>query len=287
MQELIAFDLNSLCPGDVLPVQLYVRDTTTLSRVLESGEPVTARFLEALEKTHPAVLVRTEQCRALADYLEFNVISERPDCLPIFLVSRLSQIVFSNIDTASIESLWRAALQITNEQHRVPFSRVINCTSVQSAHPWARKQVGIAWFMAMMLRAAQLNKATVGAGTFAALVHELEVLVDPALTNLSHTYPSVTLSILARHYPVNPIVYETLLLYRERIDGSGRPFGYEGHRVPLLAQYLGLVNSLGVSLIAPSSDLESKLSRLAESPSLVFSRELIEQAQWLVSERRT
>ncbi|MGB0645607.1 MAG: hypothetical protein ACPGQS_00455 [Bradymonadia bacterium] len=283
MQEFIALDLKSLWPGDVLPVQLFVRNTTTLSRVLESGEPVTARLLEDLEKTHTAVLVRAEQCRALADYIEFNVIDGRQECLPAFVVSRLSQIVFNNIDSASIESLWRATLQIVHHQHRVPLSAVIACPSVQSAHPWVRRQLGIAWFMAMILTDSKMHEDTVRSGTFAALVHELDVLVDPSIKDLPHTYPSVTLSILARHYPVDPVVYEMLLLYRERIDGSGLPFGYEGHQVPPLAQYLGLANWLGTGLTSPLRDVESKLSR----PTETFSVELVEQAQRLVSEMRT
>jgi hypothetical protein len=244
MNMFLALDLELFETGDLVPTPLFAATPIGMIRVLEAGQRLTARNIAAWCTDYGYVLIPAHLCSAFGDYAENQLELGHGRLLSGLIVARLSELAFGAITAPSLDSIERVARRMVNLPD-ASLASVLQSGTFARALPWVQSHAGCATLMTVLIRTKGTCSSKVSGLVFAALIHDLDRLVRPkARSSVSTSECSITMSILARYHPVEAHVHEVLTHYRERVDGSGGPFGYTGNQISEFAQYLGVFSWL-------------------------------------------
>lgn len=262
MNMFLALDLELFEAGDLVPTPLFAAACPMETvRVLDAGHRVTAHKIMEWRKVYEYVLIPAHLCSAFGDYAENQLDIGHGRLLSGLLVARLSELSFGVITASALDSIERIARRMVNLPD-ANLAAVVRSGTVARALPWVQSHAVCAALMTLLVRTKRTCSSRSSGLVFAALIHDLDGLVRSTTTTTSSRSTvecSITMSVLARYHPVEKHVHDTLTHYRERVDGSGGPFGYMDNQISEFAQYLGILSWLCRGGVIDFSSLVQRL----------------------------
>ena len=244
MPGFIAIEPDVFEPGDIVPTPIYATVNDVLQRIVDAGQPVQASHLFQVQAARTQVLIPAHMSSAFGDYAAGQFEGGHQRYFVALFVARLSHLFFGPISSQSLSALNRVATQLVR-MPAVDLCQTLESPTLRHAEMWVKTHVVCAVLMVLVLREDNTYAEQMQGLVFAALIHDLDGLIR-GTSDVSGPISdqAITLSVLARHFPVSGSVHEVLLHFRERADGSGHPFGYTASQIPRSAQYLGLLSTL-------------------------------------------
>ncbi len=277
MNAFLAIDPEVFEPEDLAPTPIFAETSGQILRILDAGQCVSASDLVTWRARYKQVLIPGHMCSAFGDYAEGQFDVGRTKYIVALIVARLSELVFGDITAECLNSIKRLARCITSLS-RENIHWLIESKTISSASNWVRVHAICGGLMTLALRADSRLFSQSDGLVFAALLHDLDGLVRGEIDRVGGVNEhSITLSVLARHHPVEPIVHEALSQFRERIDGSGGPFGCMGSQVSESAQYLGLLSTVCQNTIHSDLGIEDVLTEIRMGSAGAFEPGLVER----------
>ena len=265
MRTCFAFALSALKPGDCLPTPLYVNPHERgPERIWEAGVPIDAVQLKEWSLQGACVLAPGHMRLAVAAYFQSLTSPPSPSLLSIAIAARLVELAREPAQPGVFKSLRANAEQIQSLSAK-ELRLLSEAESLNYAPFWVRQTVLIVIFLSTLAQMNSLSDVDRSALVFTGFLHGIDQRLTHELTGSLSYDPSITMTILARHFPVMPLVREALLSFDERQDGTGKPYGLSAVGIPFSAACLGLASLLGYQDASTATTLDRSIDFLNEN----------------------
>ena len=271
MVEFIEVSVDDLWVGDRLPSPIFGGSGTSKKRCWEAGDIITSAQLDLWRSSATSLHIDNKHLLSFARFAENQMLDSNfgSECW----LSRFAAALITRLKLLSLRpempGLLLALRKLATQQSRLDDQMFVDLMHRPTVLVIEKS------IYEKMLTAGITSIVAQNSGHFrdhsdvvyAAYLQGLGRLLGESASTTESMDGRVTMSILATLYPVSEATSSAILSSRERLDGSGVPYGCGPEDIPMSARCLGLARFIVDNLEAPfqsRSDLAMVVEAQAE-----------------------